>query len=169
MLLCGECDLCGCPQERGGWTGLFPLGVSRRVGGRAATDTEFEEVPRPGWWRTAGGQPRSTPGPEGACNVWGTGTVGAPLAWVRLERRVGDAVRGQVTGPEPRLEPDWDVPKNARLGGFCFSSHRVSHWRLCSDVVPDTFRSRFSHLQNIPLLADTEHSHPRSLLWAQTP
>ena len=82
------------------------MGVSRKVGGRVAMDTEFEEVPRPGWWRRAGGQLRSIPGPEGTCNVWRTGTVNAPLAWVRLERRVGDAMRGQVTGPEPRLEPD---------------------------------------------------------------
>ena len=48
MLLCGECDLCRCPQARGGWTGLFPLRVPRKAGRRAATDTEFEESPGPG-------------------------------------------------------------------------------------------------------------------------
>ena len=100
------CDLCRCPQERGGWTGLFPLGVSRKVGRRAATDMEFEEVTRPGWWRRAGGQPGALSGLKVHGNVWRMGTVNIPLAWVHLERPGGDGMRSQVTGPKPRLEPD---------------------------------------------------------------
>ena len=106
------------------------MGVSRKVGRRAATDMEFEEVTRPGWWRRAGGQPGALSGLKVHGNVWRMGTVNIPLAWVHLERPGGDGMRSQVTGPKPRLEPDGDVPKNARLGGFCFSSQIVSHWRF---------------------------------------
>lgn len=79
--------------------------VPRKAGRRAATDTEFEEVTRPGWWRRAGGQPGALPGLKVHGDVWRMGTVNTPLAWVRWERQGGEGMRGQMTGPKPRLEP----------------------------------------------------------------
>ena len=96
--------MCRCPQARGGWTDLFPLGVPRKAGRRAATDMEFEEVTRPRWWRRAGGQPGALPGLKVHGDVWRMGTVSTALAWVHWERQGGDRMRGQVTGPKPRLE-----------------------------------------------------------------
>lgn len=58
---------------------LIPLGVSRKVGRRAATDMEFKEVTRPRWWRRAACQPGAPPGLK-VWQRWRMGTVHITLS-----------------------------------------------------------------------------------------
>lgn len=77
MLLCDDYNLCKILQELGGGRGLFPVGTSRTVGRRSATEMGFEGahqarvvVVKEGRWSAPA--PR---GPESTRCVCGEGCV----------------------------------------------------------------------------------------------